>query len=318
MLEVHECVEVGRDVDAIARIATGEHDDGRRFAVRLRHAAEGVLRARAVLHREDADLLTRGDAADRVGHVQTSALLANDDGADVSPRGRLDDRVDGVADQKLDTFASQDLGNGIGSFHARPAYPAASGTRSPPRSGLDDPLNPCERLRSCGVGGGLDDDRVAHPQGATRQDACAQTAAVDQRLKDRFAHQLFEMVAGWAVFHAFEEYRADAESLSDQPEQVDAADGDVAAVLHGAQMYAVFGDELVQGLRLEQGDLARAGVGGPAGVEAGLAVVAITGQSAAGDGFDFGERLHGYAGRGCDTDRFDTSHDRQRTNRAVI
>ena len=299
MLEVHECVEVGRDVDAIARIATGEHDDGRRFAVRLRHAAEGVLRARAVLHREDADLLTRGDAADRVGHVQTSALLANDDRADISARGRLDDRVDGVTDQKLDTFASEDLGHGIGSFHARPAYPAASGTRSPPRSGLDDLLNPCERLRSCGVGGGLDDDRVAHPQGATR-------------------HQVLEMLAGRAVFHAFEEYLADAESLSDQPEQVDAADGDVAAVLHGAQMYAVFGDELVQGLRLEQGDLARAGVGGPTGVEAGLAVVAITGQSAAGDGFDFGERLHGYAGRGCDTDRFDTSHDRQRTNRAVI
>jgi hypothetical protein len=64
-----------------------------------------------VLHREHADLLAGGDAAHRVRHVQSGALLTHDDRPDVGLGGRLDDRVHGIADEKGGTFALQNLGN---------------------------------------------------------------------------------------------------------------------------------------------------------------------------------------------------------------
>ena len=56
-------------------------------------------------------------AADRVGHVQAGALLADDDGADVRLRGGLDDRVDRIADEELDAFALEDLGDRVDNLH---------------------------------------------------------------------------------------------------------------------------------------------------------------------------------------------------------
>ena len=106
---VDEGVEVRRDVGDAPRVAARQDDDGHGVAVGLRHAAEGVLGAGPVLHREDADLLPRGDAAHGVGHVQARALLAHDDGADVGLGGGLDDGVDGIADEELDAFTLQDL-----------------------------------------------------------------------------------------------------------------------------------------------------------------------------------------------------------------
>ena len=78
----------------MAREPGGQHDDRHGIPVCLRNAAEGILRARPVLHREDADLLAGGDAADRVGHMQARPLLPHDDRADIRLGGRLDDRVD--------------------------------------------------------------------------------------------------------------------------------------------------------------------------------------------------------------------------------
>ena len=56
-------------------------------------------------------------AADRVGHVQASALLADDDRPDVGLGGRLDDRIDRVADQAVDAFTLQDLGDRGSNLH---------------------------------------------------------------------------------------------------------------------------------------------------------------------------------------------------------
>jgi hypothetical protein len=79
--------------------------------------AERVLGARPMLHDEDADPIGRGDAADRVRHVQARALLPDDDRADVGLSGRFDDGVDRVADEKLDSLTLQDLCNGSGGLH---------------------------------------------------------------------------------------------------------------------------------------------------------------------------------------------------------
>ncbi len=109
--------EVGRDAGDLPRIAAGDHHDGHRVAEGLSHAAEGVLGAGPVLHREDADLPARRDPAHRVRHVQPGALLPHDDGADVGGGGGLEHVVDGIADQELDSLALQDLGDRIDDLH---------------------------------------------------------------------------------------------------------------------------------------------------------------------------------------------------------
>ena len=119
VLVVQERVEVGLDVRDAARIAAGQHDDPHRIAVGLGHTAERVLRPRPVLHREDADAVARRDAAHGVGHVEPGPLLADDDRPDIRLRGRLDDRVDRIPDEKFHAFPLEDLRNGRRCLHER-------------------------------------------------------------------------------------------------------------------------------------------------------------------------------------------------------
>ncbi len=141
MLEIEEGVEVGLDIREVTGITSRQHDDGHRVAVGLRDAAEGVLRARAVLHGEDADAVARGHLGDGVAHVQADALLAHDDGSDVGLGRRLDDRVDGVADDEVDAFALQDLGNHAGDVHGcfLLSYSSYSSSTATARTGLPVP-----------------------------------------------------------------------------------------------------------------------------------------------------------------------------------
>jgi hypothetical protein len=120
VLIVEEGAEVRRDVEQLARVASGQHDDRDRVAERLRHAAEGVLGAGAVLHGEHADAVAGGHAADGVGHVEARAFLTDDDGADVDLGRRLDDLVDGIADEELHAFTLENIGDDRGCLHAGP------------------------------------------------------------------------------------------------------------------------------------------------------------------------------------------------------
>ena len=142
----------------------GQHDDGRRVAVGLGDAAEGVLGPGTVLHGEDADPPAGGQPADRVGHVETDALLADDDGADVGPRRRLDDGIDGVADQELDALAFQDLGDGRSALHGSLLVARARATAgrlgAPPRAGT-----PRMIARAALARGGLAHARLEVPRG---------------------------------------------------------------------------------------------------------------------------------------------------------
>src|SRR4051794_16959787 len=152
MLEVEERVEGRRHSDEAAWIPSREHHDRHRIGIRLGHAPEGIFRARAVLHRKDADLLTGRDPADRVGHVQARPFLAHDNGADVRRGGSLDDRVDGVADEEGHALALEYLRNGSGHVHTVPLLLHAVyllGERSTPptlRSGSVLPA-PCRVAR---------------------------------------------------------------------------------------------------------------------------------------------------------------------------
>src|SRR5215472_12428944 len=83
----------------------------------MRDAAKGVLGAGPVLHRKDTDAVARSHLGDRVAHMQPDPLLADHDRADVGLRRGFDDRVDRIADQKLDALAFQDFGDGVGDLH---------------------------------------------------------------------------------------------------------------------------------------------------------------------------------------------------------
>src|SRR5215471_20034260 len=115
--EIEGRVEVRANLVDVAGIPGRQDDDRAGIAKGLRDAAKGILGAGAVLHRKDADAVTRGDFGDRVAHMQADALLAHHDRADVGLRRGLDDRVDRIADQKLDALALQDFGDGVGDLH---------------------------------------------------------------------------------------------------------------------------------------------------------------------------------------------------------
>ena len=117
--EVHRRVEVRMHLVDVAGVARRQHDDRAGIAVGLGDAAERVLGAGPVLHDEDADLVARGHLGDRVAHMQPDALLTHHDRADIGFGRALDDRVDRIADQPLDPFLLQDLGDRIGDFHWR-------------------------------------------------------------------------------------------------------------------------------------------------------------------------------------------------------
>ena len=117
---VEDGVEVRRDVGEAAGIALGQDQDRHRLAIGLGDAAEGVLGAGAVLHREHADLLAAGEARHGVRHVQTDPLLADDDRPDAGARGELEHVVDRIAEDDLDAFAPQDLGDRLARLHGPP------------------------------------------------------------------------------------------------------------------------------------------------------------------------------------------------------
>ena len=75
----------------------------------MRHAAHGVFRAGAVLHAERTDGAPRGDPGDRVGHVQSDALLSNHHRANVSIGRVLNEVIDGITAENLYSLALHDF-----------------------------------------------------------------------------------------------------------------------------------------------------------------------------------------------------------------
>jgi hypothetical protein len=115
--EVQERAEVRRILVDASGIAARQDHDRHRIAECLSHAAKRIFGAGATLHGEDANALGRRHTADRIGHVQANALLAHHDGPDVRPRGGLDDRINGIADQKVNALTFEDLSHSISRLH---------------------------------------------------------------------------------------------------------------------------------------------------------------------------------------------------------
>ena len=102
-------IEVRIDIGDPPRIAHRQHQHRHGLAVALRHAAHGVFRAGPVLHAERADGASRGDARDRVRHVQPDALLPHHHRADIGVGGVLDQMIDRIAAEDLDPLALHDF-----------------------------------------------------------------------------------------------------------------------------------------------------------------------------------------------------------------
>ena len=84
----------------------------------MRDAAHGVFRAGTVLHAEGADGVPGGDPRDRVRHVHADALLPHHHRADVGGGGVLDEVIDRIAAEDLDSLALHDFRDGGAEFHA--------------------------------------------------------------------------------------------------------------------------------------------------------------------------------------------------------
>ena len=124
MPEVQRGIEVRPHLIDVPGITGRQYDDRAGIAIGLRDPAKGVLGARSVLHRKDANPVARSHLRDRVAHVKADPLLAHHDRADIGLGRGLDDRVHRIPDQKLYSLALQDFGDGIGDFHG---YPPRSG-----------------------------------------------------------------------------------------------------------------------------------------------------------------------------------------------
>ena len=112
-------IEIGLDPGALARVAARHHQHRHAVAERLRHRAVAVLGAGSVLHHEHAELVAAGDARDRVGHVQAGAFLPHHDRPDADGRAALEDVVDRIPDDDLNSLLAQDVRDGVGDFHWR-------------------------------------------------------------------------------------------------------------------------------------------------------------------------------------------------------
>ena len=105
MARVEHRVVVRLDVRDAARVAHRQDEQRHRVAIRLGDAAERILGAGAVLHREHPDLLAAGQARHGIRHVQADPLLAHDDRPDAGARRELEDMIDRIAEDDLDAFA---------------------------------------------------------------------------------------------------------------------------------------------------------------------------------------------------------------------
>ena len=110
-------IEVRFDIGKPARIAHRQHQHRNGLAVTLRHAAHGVFGAGPVLHAERADGVARGDAGDRVRHVDADAFLPHHHRADIGIGGMFDQMIDRIAAEDLDPLALHDFRNRGAELH---------------------------------------------------------------------------------------------------------------------------------------------------------------------------------------------------------
>ena len=101
-----------------ARIAHGQHQHRHAFAIALRHAAIGILGARAMLHAESANGAARCHARNGIRHMQADSLLPDHDGADIRIRRIFDQMIDRIAGEDLNPLTLHDFCNGRAEFHA--------------------------------------------------------------------------------------------------------------------------------------------------------------------------------------------------------
>ena len=142
-------IEVGVDIGEPARIAHRQHQHRNGFSITLRDAAHGVFGAGPVLHAERADGPARGDARDRVRHVDADPFLADHDRADIGRGSMFNEVVDRIATEDLDPLAFHDFSDRSAELHGGVSPlcgPVWSGRFAPVGTGFDRPVKHGRRL----------------------------------------------------------------------------------------------------------------------------------------------------------------------------
>ena len=145
--------------------------------------------------------------------------------------------------------------------------------------------------------------RVADVDRATFEHTCAQASPTDERLEHGLADELLEVLARRAVLDALEQHLAHAKTLAQQRLEPYSADGQIAAVLGGAQRDAALALQAVQDFGLKQRDLSRAGIGRPRRIEPDPVRIPVATQANPRDRLGLTEQVHRGAGGRRDTDR---------------
>ncbi len=111
-------VEGGPQPQLAQGVAVRQQQQRYRIGVGLGDTTERVLGARTVLDHRDADALSVRDPAVRVGHVDDAALLPPHDRPYPHRRRGIDHLVGREAEDLLDAFAPQHLGDRLATLHA--------------------------------------------------------------------------------------------------------------------------------------------------------------------------------------------------------
>ena len=95
----------------------GQQQNGDGLGICLGHAAEAVLRSRAVLHHENAYTLAVGHSRVAIDHMDSGAFLAEHYGPDPGDGRRFQQGLVWDATDELDALHPQDIGDGCDSVH---------------------------------------------------------------------------------------------------------------------------------------------------------------------------------------------------------
>ena len=111
-------IEIRLDIGKPPRITHRQHQHGHGLAIALCDAAHGIFRAGPMLHAEGADGVPGTDPGNRVRHMQSDPLLPHHHRADVGVGRVLNEMIDRIAAENLDSLALHDFCDGGAEFHA--------------------------------------------------------------------------------------------------------------------------------------------------------------------------------------------------------
>jgi hypothetical protein len=136
----------------------------------------------------------------------------------------------------------------------------------------------------------------------------ADSSTIDQRLQDRLASDLDQVLAGRTVVDPLTDDRTDREAVAKEVDESDSARDEVAPALGTGKWYVVLAGYCFERFGLDERDLTAAVRPRLRRVETGARLISVAGQSAIGQCLDRVDRDHCRAGGGRDVNLVNVAH----------